>query len=178
MNKLCELIALLTEKYVQLCEVENQQEVLCEKIDDIVGDEDSECPECPEPVTHTFQVFMFDEANGIFDADYIHDTTVNGTTLANPFSAAWVNKSEAYETTTDAINALPGVTLTLVNDVPLNENGKPEYLLTFEEGVTLTFVNNHTGDVYSFGTNEDGTCFGTIVDSGGDAISSYTPVEQ
>lgn len=174
---ICALLALILEKTKQLDELILQGEANCEKLDAVL-DPDTECPTCPEPVTHTFQFAVFDEANGIFDEEYVHTTTVNGGPVSTPFSAAWVNKSEAYAGTVAAVNAIPGVTMTLVTDFALTANGKPVYTITYPEGTPVVIVNQHTGDVYTFTTAEDGSCVGTAVDDQGNPISSYTPVEQ
>ena len=180
---ICNLLGLMAEKNAQAeevieqqTEIINQQSEICECLE-AVTDPDAECPVCPVTY-HTFRFWAFDEANGIFDEDYVHTSTVNGTAYSNPFSAGWTSKSEAYETTTDAVNAIPGVTMTLVQDYGLTENGKPEYKITYPVGQTVTIVNTHTGDTYTFGTAEDGvTCVATVVDGDGNPISSYTPVE-
>lgn len=179
MAKLCELIALLNEKLTQVCEVSDQQELICEKLE-VLLDPDAECPDCPV-TSHTFAWSGFDEDGGIFnDAGYVHTSTVNGVaTTPNPLNAAWVNKSEAYANTVAAVNAIAGASMTLVSDVALLDNGKPAWTITYDVGTTLTIVNTHTNDVLTFSTAEDGvTCVGTFVDSNGDEITSYSPVEQ
>lgn len=130
------------------------------------------------PADHMFQFFAFDEAGGgLFDEEYVHTSDVNGTAVSTPRDPAWVNKSEAYADTVAEVNAIPGVSMTMVNDVAIADNGKVEYNITYPEDTTVTIVNTHTGDVYEFGTNEDGTCYGTVKDRNGDDITSYTPVE-
>lgn len=178
MAKLCELIGLLDEKLAQICEVATQQEAICEKLDTLL-DPDAECPDCPI-TSHTFRISAFDFDGGVFnDPAYVHTSTVNGVaTTPAPFDAAWVNKSEAYVNTVAAVNALPTASMTLISDAAINVGGKPVYDVTYDAGTTLTIVNTHNDDVYTFSTAEDGSCVGTFVDAQGDAIESGAPVEQ
>lgn len=135
--------------------------------------------ECEEVLTHIFNFNAFDFDGGVFDAGFQHTATVNGTSVAGPANpGTWVGKAEAYVDTVAAVNALSGVTMTLLNDVAIADSGKPEYSIEYPVGTTVTIVNEHTGDVYTFSSNEDGSCSATFNDSNGDPIESGAPVEQ
>lgn len=177
MDKLCEMIALLTEKLNQVCEVADQQTLICEKLE-VLLDPDADCPDCPV-TSHTFQFGAFDYDGGVFDTDYVHTSTVNGVATApNAFSTTWSRKSEAYVNTVAAVNALTTASMTLVSDVAIGDAGKPVYEVSYDVGTTLTIVNTHNDDVFTFSTAEDGSCVGTFADANGDLITSFAPVEQ
>lgn len=177
MDKLCEMLALLDEKLNQVCEVVDQGELICEKLD-VLLDPDAECPECPV-ASHTFRISAFDFDGGVFDAAYFHEATVNGTTVTGPVNpGTWSRKSQAYQTTLDAVNALATAEMTLISDVALTASGKPVYEITYDAGTTLTIVNEHNGDVYTFSSDEAGNCTGTFNDVNDNPIESGQPVEQ
>lgn len=128
---------------------------------------------------HTFRFLAFDEDAGVFDdAGYVHTTTVNGTAVSSPSNTAWVTKGDAYADTIAATNAISGVSLSVINDVPIKENGKVEFEISYPAGTPVTIVNTHTGATFSFSTAEDGSCVGTFLDREGNPIESGAPVEQ
>jgi hypothetical protein len=179
----CKLLGITDEKVnqtdelvTQTTEIIEQQTELCECLEVVQGDEDTECPECEGGlVNKQFRFFAFDDGNGFFnDPDYVMSVTVNGGTPTAQTSSSGTTKSSNYTDAYAAINAEPGWSIVVVNDVDESANGKVEHLVEYVgvPGATLTVVNNHTGDTHTFTVAEDGTCTGASTDGGGDPISS------
>ena len=131
---------------------------------------------CPELATCSFRLNAFDFDNGVFDADYVHSVSINGgAPVLSPFDPTWTRKSQAYAPTIAAINAKPGCSATLENDVAITDQGHPSYLIEVQEGSVLELVNNHTGAVFTMTALEGGNCTATFVDDQGNDIGSNVP---
>ncbi|OED44913.1 hypothetical protein ACH42_06305 [Endozoicomonas sp. (ex Bugula neritina AB1)] len=79
---------------------------------------------CDDLITRCFQMKGFDyETGGGFWGSGAFNATVNGTATTTPWNFSGTeNKSLAYQAMIDAINALPGWSVTLIQDPPMSSN--------------------------------------------------------
>lgn len=181
-DKICELLGIVNEKVNQVEElneqtvlIKEQQEEICACLDEVIGTEDTECPECEAGlVNKMFKLFGFDSDSGVFDTDYVFNATVNGTAVApianNPVKT---NKSELYANVLAAVNAASGWSMTLLTDVALVDNGRVEYMIEYigAPGAVLTIINTHNDDTYTFTVAEDGSCTAVMLGNGTEDIA-------
>lgn len=145
----------------------------CPKCGDVV---DPECVTCAYKdeldFADTWPIDMFKlEADGNGQGDWTAQFTIedpiNGTStnVVSDYLSGNVkgNKSEWYVDVVAAVNAIPGITMTLIKDVAKDTDGKPRYSIVSEtcndvaSAFGITYVKDITGgkDIYGLKVSED-----------------------